>query len=162
MEGLNSASHGAMASLLRKLDELARVEDRASHIRDDLRNIYTKMAKLSEVDDPSLTINYWVKDVRELSYDMEDCVDQFVHTDEADAKTAWMDDLLEFKTRVEEVRERYDRYRLEYGLSHPTATCSHRFRMVYRGPIRTVGMEIPTIELRRLLKPKWTIKSICS
>ncbi|CAO2151150.1 unnamed protein product [Urochloa humidicola] len=144
-----------MGSLLRKLDELARTEDRMRHLRDDLSSINTKLVKLSQVDNPSLTVNYWMKDVRELSYDMEDCVDQLILADDTDTKMVWIENLLGFKNRVAEARERYDRFNLEYGLSNHTTTLNHHFGMVSRepSPVIPVGMEGPTNELRRLVEP---------
>ncbi|RLN33847.1 hypothetical protein C2845_PM03G29900 [Panicum miliaceum] len=163
MEGLKSASMGAMGSLLRKLDELLLKHQSLTilaQLRDDLGSISTNLAKLSELEDPSLTMNYWMKDVRELSYDMEDCVDQFIYGDDTDAKMEWIDDIfLGFKTRVDELIERYGRYKLaEFSLNHPTTTVRHSVRMVYGEPRPVVlvpdGMESRTNELRGLMEPK--------
>ncbi|CAO2146669.1 unnamed protein product [Urochloa humidicola] len=150
IEGLKSASLGAMGSLLRKLDELARTEDRVRQLRDDLGSINTKLVKLSQVDNPSLTVNYWMKDVRELSYEMEDCVDQLINADDANTKMDWIDNLLGFKNRVAEARERYDRFNLEYGLSNHTTTLNHHFGMVSRepSPVIPVGPVIPVISIK--------------
>lgn len=152
MEPLKSVTLGAMGSLLRKLDELARTEDAARQLQDDLDIISTNLSKLSMAEEPSITANYWMKDVRELSYDMEDCVDQFFLADDSDAKMAWINNLLGFRSRLDEVRERYDRYNLEYGLSHPTTTVRRRFQTMYRE--LHVGMAAPINRLRQLIEPK--------
>jgi len=166
MEGLKSASMGAMGSLLMKLDELLLKHQSltilAPQLRDDLGSISTNLAKLSELEDPSLiTMNYWMKDVRELSYDMEDYVDQFIYGDDStDTKMEWVNDIfLGFKTRLDELIERYNRYKLaEFSLNHPTTTIRHSVRMVYgeHRPVVLVpdDMESRTNELRRLMEPK--------
>jgi len=163
MECLKSASMGAMGSLLMKLDELLLKEQTLTilpQLRDDLGSIRINLAYLSELEDPSLTMNYWMKDVRALSYDMEDCVDQFIYGDDStDAKIEWIDDILGFKSRVDELIERYGRYKLaEFSLHHPTTTVRHSVRMVYgeHRPVVLVPdvMESRTNELRLLLEPK--------
>ncbi|GJN25679.1 hypothetical protein PR202_gb13538 [Eleusine coracana subsp. coracana] len=157
MEAVKSASFGAMGSLLRKLEDLANTEVYgASELRDDLCSISTKIVKLSEVDDPSLTMNYWMKDVRELSYDIEDCIDQFLCSMGPDAKMAWISNLLRFRSCVEEVRDRYNRYNLDYSLRNSTAAAQHRFRPQYRepSPVFPVGMERTINQLRWQIEPK--------
>lgn len=90
-----SASLGGMGSLLRKLDLLLEVEasneDKVSMLglhkgaiygthllRDDLEGIISWLEDLSEVEDPPLTAKCWMKEVRELSCDIEDYIDKFV------------------------------------------------------------------------------------
>lgn len=152
---------GAMSSLLRKLDELLLKHQSltmARHLRDVLGSISTNLAKLSELDDPSLTMNYWMKDVRELFYDMEDCVDQFIYGDDTDAKIEWINDIfLGFKTRVDELIERYGRYKFaEFSFNHPTTTVRHCVRMVYGEPrpVVPVVMESRTNELPWIMELK--------
>lgn len=106
MEAPISASLGAMVSVLGKLDEILATEhkDEIWKLREDLAITRTLLLKLSKARDPPVTARYWMKDVRELSYDMEDCVD---------AETDWVDEKMSgFKTRVEEANERYHRYML--------------------------------------------------
>ncbi|KAL6890135.1 hypothetical protein ACP4OV_008898 [Aristida adscensionis] len=164
MEALNSASLGAMGSVLRKLDELLRTEDGGHgarmhfrQLRDGLAGISTKLQKLSEVNNPSLTASYWMNDARELSYEVEDFLDEFfLHADSEDGAVSWMDELSGFKARVQEVGERYERYNLEFILTRPTNTVgSHHFPTVYRETesVVPVGMEGPTNELHRWLQP---------
>ncbi|TVU24319.1 hypothetical protein EJB05_26750, partial [Eragrostis curvula] len=151
-EALSSASLGAMGSLLEKLDNLLPTENGADsfrQLREDVGSISTKLVKLSGVQDPPLTVSYWIKDVRQLSYDMEDCVDQFIHA-KADTKMDLIDVILGFRTRAEEVRERYNRFNLGYFLSRPTNTVvSHHLQTVYweHKFVITVGMEGPRNEV---------------
>lgn len=149
---------GAMGSLLQKLesllwklDVLLHNEDEAQAIRqlrDNVVNINSKLVELSELNEPPLTVNYWMKEARELSYDMEDCIDQFVHGD-SDAKNAQIDEISAFRTRAEEVMERYHRFKLEYVVLSrgPTVTStvpSHRLRRASEdlntmAPVRLIG-----------------------
>ncbi|RLN33809.1 hypothetical protein C2845_PM03G18360 [Panicum miliaceum] len=160
-----------MGSILRKLDELLlrTDEDEAQatrQLRDGVASIGTKLAELSEVHDPPLTVTYWMRDARELSHDMEDCVDMLVvHADSDARKTAWVDDILGLRTRVEEVMERYYRFKLEHVLirsrRRPQAAktaASHRLRQTDSdedlNTVAPVGMEGPKSEIVTLLKPK--------
>ncbi|CAO2142319.1 unnamed protein product [Urochloa humidicola] len=161
MEALNSAPLGAMGSLIKKLDKLMEAENWVPNIRqlrEDVSTISTKLVKLSEVHDPPLTVNYWMKEARELSYDMEDCVDQFVHAGSPVTKIAWIDEISGFRTRVEEVIERYHRFKLQYVIDRSAVTnavASHRIGMAFRdlNTVTSVGMEGPKNELVRWLKP---------
>lgn len=89
MESPISASLGAMGPLLRKLDKLLEPSEgllrlhkgakRATHLlKDDLEEITSYLEDLSEVEDPPLTAKCWMKEVRELSYDIEKYIDSFV------------------------------------------------------------------------------------
>ncbi|CAD6256254.1 unnamed protein product [Miscanthus lutarioriparius] len=164
MEPLNSCSLGAMGSLLRKLDELLRTEERAKGLIGDLRIISTKMKKLSEVHSPPHTVKYWMNDARELSYDMEVCVDLFVHASQPEdvpAKVAgilaWIKEILGFEARVKEVNERCERYNLVNRyvlLSNPAKILvSRHLRTQYEEP-DPVGMEEPTNKILEWLMPK--------
>lgn len=90
MESPISASLGAMGPLLRKLDmlllgpsegllQLHKGAKRWTHLlKDDLEEITSYLQDLSEVEDPPLTAKCWMKEVRELSYDIENYIDSFV------------------------------------------------------------------------------------
>jgi hypothetical protein len=89
MESPISASLGAMGSLLRKLDmllgpseallQLHKGAKRWTHLlKDNLEEISSYLQDLSEVEDPPLTAKCWMKEVRELSYDIENYIDSFV------------------------------------------------------------------------------------
>jgi len=158
-EPLNSSSLGAMGSLLKKLDDLLRTEERAQGLIDDLRIISTKMEKLSKVDSPPHTVKYWMTEARELSYDMEICVDLFVHAREPEAlpdKLAWIftwhKEILDFMPRVKEVNERCERYNLVPS-SRTKIIASHQLQTLHEEP-DPFGMEEPTNKLLEWLMLK--------
>ncbi|KAK8453154.1 hypothetical protein SEVIR_5G238300v4 [Setaria viridis] len=93
MEAPISASLGAIGSLIRKLDLLLESSEEVtgcrprSHkgakygmhlLRDDLAEISSYLQDLSELEDPPLIAKCWMKEARELSYDIEDYIDRFV------------------------------------------------------------------------------------
>ncbi|VAH24606.1 unnamed protein product [Triticum turgidum subsp. durum] len=99
-----SASLGAMGSLAHKLDALLDTEH-----KDEMGKLGTRLLELSKARDPPVTARIWMKDVRELSYDMEN----FVDTEED-----WIHNMSPFMGRVKEANARYERYRLESVPSH--------------------------------------------
>lgn len=115
MEAPISASLGAMGSLLRKLKELKNPPTIHQLIA-DLSVLQDRLEKLSKVRDPSLTVIYWMKEVCELSYDMEDYIDLLVNADSG-AKMGWDDTISGFLTRVKEANERWGIYNLDPGSS---------------------------------------------
>jgi len=72
-----------MGSLLNRLDMLPCTDDGGtiSELKDYIRSISDMLKKLSEVHDPPLTANYWMKHARELSYNIE------AYLDDLDAQT---------------------------------------------------------------------------
>uniref|UniRef100_A0ACD5XDJ7 Uncharacterized protein n=1 Tax=Avena sativa TaxID=4498 RepID=A0ACD5XDJ7_AVESA len=181
-----SASLGAMGSILRKLDELLATGHRAlrgavvddiEQLTTDLHNLQNLLLKLSNAQDPPMAAGYWMKEVRELSYDMEDCADQFISA-HARAKIRratrgktiitrlkikrlperpkglpWITSKVsEFRTRALEATQRYWRYKFDDCNSNPV--CSHVSRVAYpeeAGNSSHVGMEGPVDELDRWL-----------
>lgn len=159
------ASLGAMGSLLQKLDKQSIIQDMPlsqsiQQLRDGLKSICNSLKKLSEVNDPSLTASYWIKDARELSYDTEDFLDQcfFLQGDNSDARVRFMDEISEFQARVEEVADRYGRYKIEFILSHATniveAADHSRIMHRYMDPFVPIGMENLTNAIIEWVEPK--------
>ncbi|KAM3393671.1 hypothetical protein ACQJBY_014411 [Aegilops geniculata] len=91
-----SASLGAMGSLAGKLDGLLDAQLKA-----EFGKLTTRLLELSKSPDPPETARIWMKDVRELSYDMDNCVD---------AQEDWEVEIPEFMARVKEANGRYERY----------------------------------------------------
>nr|UBY07512.1 NBS-LRR disease resistance protein [Dasypyrum villosum] len=80
-------SLGAMRPLLKKLDMMLGphgckltkgVTERSQLLKDDLEEIDAYLEDLLEVKDPPLAAKCWMKEAHELSYDIQDCIDNFV------------------------------------------------------------------------------------
>lgn len=147
MEAPISASLGAMGSLLQKLKKLD--SPTIHQLISELSVIQDRLEKLSNVRDPSLTVIYWMKDVRELCYDMEDCIDLLVNAD-AGAKMGWDDTISGFLTRVKEANERWSIYNLDAdaGSSPTNMVVHHHLPTVFSKVVDPVGMDGPRNKLR--------------
>ncbi|KAL6908042.1 hypothetical protein ACP4OV_002212 [Aristida adscensionis] len=150
-----SASLGVMGPLLEKLDMLFsasddprrklclpdEVKDGVHHLKMDLEEISLYLQDLSEVEDPPLTAKCWMKEARELSYDVEDYIDRYVQPCSSfSVKTIPISRIIipvkitclkrkrkirkpkgiadmvwEFRIRAQEAIERHDRYDLHCG-----------------------------------------------
>ncbi|KAM3206011.1 hypothetical protein ACQJBY_061600 [Aegilops geniculata] len=87
MDASFGVSLGAMRPLLKKLDMMLGphgckltkgVNDRSQLLKDDLEEIGAYLEDLLEVEDPPLAAKCWMKEARELSYDVQDCIENFV------------------------------------------------------------------------------------
>ncbi|WVZ50016.1 hypothetical protein U9M48_001315 [Paspalum notatum var. saurae] len=80
-------AQGALSSLLNKLadllaDECARlkgVRREIRFLRSELNNMHAVLQKCAAMENPDIQVKAWTKELRELAYDIEDCVDNFVH-----------------------------------------------------------------------------------
>ncbi|XBJ23164.1 hypothetical protein VPH35_001399 [Triticum aestivum] len=135
---LVTVSTGVMKPLLSKLFKLPLDEHRklqgvrrdAKFIGDELRSMKAALEVLADEEQLEPAMRIWRDDVRELSYDMEDCIDVFVaHVDhEPDGRTMLKKfvDMLKkpkhrhqaaseigkLKARVAEASERHKRYNI--------------------------------------------------
>ncbi|KAM3206042.1 hypothetical protein ACQJBY_061618 [Aegilops geniculata] len=87
MDAIISVSLGAMRPLVKKLDMMLGphgckltkgVNDKLQLLKDDLEEIGVYLEDLLEVEDPPLEAKCWMKEAHELSYDILDCIDNFV------------------------------------------------------------------------------------
>nr|BAJ96042.1 predicted protein [Hordeum vulgare subsp. vulgare] len=87
MDASFSVPLGAMRPLLKKLNMMLGphgckltkgINDRSQLLKDDLEEIGTYLEDLLEVEDPPLAAKCWMKEAHELSYDILDCIDNFV------------------------------------------------------------------------------------
>ncbi|XP_072979737.1 disease resistance protein Pik-2-like [Typha angustifolia] len=84
-----SAAKGAVNTLLGKLASLLTqeaalltgVRDEIQYIKDELESMNGFLSELSESDVPDhdKQVKIWMKQVREMAYDAEDCIDDFMH-----------------------------------------------------------------------------------
>jgi hypothetical protein len=90
MEAPISASQGAIRSLPGKLESLLSGPKHNLHLEEkkklrilqgDLQGLIdNSLLEPSEVESPASTANFWMKDVRDLSYDIDDFLDELVQT----------------------------------------------------------------------------------
>uniref|UniRef100_A0A453MEV3 Disease resistance protein RPM1 n=1 Tax=Aegilops tauschii subsp. strangulata TaxID=200361 RepID=A0A453MEV3_AEGTS len=88
-----SSSLGVMGPLLKKIDSLLPLDyrlrgplkDRVALLKVDLEEISVALVEQSMVDFPNEMAKYWMNEVRELCYDIEDFIDDMMLT-HADAK----------------------------------------------------------------------------
>jgi len=181
---------GAMGSLLSKLGDLLKEEyNLQKNVRVDIMFLIAefesmqgalKMVSKAPMDQqPSILVKLWARDVRELSYDIEDRVDTFmVHIDggpkELHGLRGFIDRILDLLTkakirhklgteikdlrrRVKEVSERRDRYKLTQVAAKPTDVPVQNlcFSAMYKKADELIGTEEKSNELIDDKLMKW-------
>jgi uncharacterized protein (UPF0305 family) len=181
---------GAMNTLLPKLGLLLLdeyklqkgVKREIEELRKELASMNAALRKVSgvPVDRLDELTKIWARDVRDLSYDIEDAIDSFMLRGKQGhgpastfsfkgfiersanlfnkAKTnhqisSVIKDILD---QVKKVRERYDRYKVDDVAARPiTATVDHRLEAMYKEATELVGIDGPKNELapRLIEKP---------
>jgi shikimate kinase len=82
-----SVAHGAMGSLLGKLGELLTgkyklltgTKGQILFLKAELESMHAFLKKISDAEEPDEQDKCWAKEVRELSYDIEDSITEFLH-----------------------------------------------------------------------------------
>ncbi|KAL6847376.1 hypothetical protein ACP4OV_023229 [Aristida adscensionis] len=183
MEVAVCASHGAMGSLLWKLgallsDEyklLTSVKADIMFLKAELESMHAFLKRMSEEEDPNEQSKCWMKEVRELSYDIEDTIDHVIFPPGAESKIKpqrfrgfvgrCMDFFTNSKTRhqiakkiqhlkchVIEASNRRARYKVDDAISRPCRTSiDPRLPAFYTETTRLVGIDGPGDKLIKLL-----------
>ncbi|CAM0942701.1 unnamed protein product [Alopecurus aequalis] len=179
---LVSAATGALKPVLDKLgtllgDEYKRVKGVRKEIeflRKELTAMHAFLFVMSEEEDPTLQDQVWMTAVRELSYDMEDSIDDFMQNvgDEdtkpegfidkfkyllgkmGKTKDRWRigDEIKDMKKQIIEVGERSLRYKTRDTISNTkNATVDPRALVIFEDASKLVGIDEPKADIIKLL-----------
>ncbi|KAF2907005.1 disease resistance protein RGA5-like [Oryza sativa Japonica Group] len=173
-----SASSGAINSLLSKLaalmgeeyGKLRGVRKEVASLEDELRSMRALLEKLAAMDELDGQAKEWRDQVREMSYDIEDCIDDFLHQldknngsngfvhktvkflKEIRARHQIGNSIQEIKNLVKEVSERRMRYKIdEYTPNSRHVPVDPRVVAIYSEAAGLVGIDAPRDELLKLL-----------
>uniref|UniRef100_A0A0E0R8M5 Jacalin-type lectin domain-containing protein n=1 Tax=Oryza rufipogon TaxID=4529 RepID=A0A0E0R8M5_ORYRU len=172
---------GAMHTLLPKLDTLLTVEYNLHRglkgeikcLKAELETMHAALMRVSEAETTDKMVKIWARNVREISYDIEDIIDTFmVHVEahpsarlrgikgffirslglltRAKIRRRIAIDIRDIKVLVKEVAERRDRYRVDVDQPMAQAIDTRLYGM-YEETTRLVAMSGPTDELSSLL-----------
>lgn len=180
---------GAMSTLLPKLVNLIeeeynlqrRVRGEIMFLKAEMESMETALIKISEapINLPSdIQVNLWAKAVRELSYDLEDCIDKFMVCIETHGRPekshSFMGfinksislltkgkiqhkisgDIKDIKNRIKEVSERRDRYKVDSVASaRPTGPNVDTLRLsaLYKKATELIGTDEKSNEVVKML-----------
>ncbi|TVU48828.1 hypothetical protein EJB05_00107, partial [Eragrostis curvula] len=181
-----SAAHGAMGSLLRKLGDLLTdkyrllkgAKGQIMFLKAELEHMHAFLKKISDTDEPDEQDKCWAKEVRELSYDIEDSINEFMLHVECkssskprgfmrfinrsmnllttmDTRHEVAKELECLKRRVMEVSERRMRYKVDGAVSKPNNTgIDLRLLALYAESADLVGIEGPRDDIIQLMDDK--------
>ncbi|KAM3413311.1 hypothetical protein ACQJBY_004467 [Aegilops geniculata] len=154
-----------------KYDKFKGVRKQASFLEKELSTMNAALQKLELMDDKlDPTIKDWVDHVRDMSYDMENCIDDFMHDFRADdakegliEKTAQfikkfrqrlrtVDRMEELKDLALEANSRRERYKIdEWKPASGSVAVDPRLRAVYQEAATLVGIDGPREKVATLL-----------
>uniref|UniRef100_A0A0D9VH54 AAA+ ATPase domain-containing protein n=1 Tax=Leersia perrieri TaxID=77586 RepID=A0A0D9VH54_9ORYZ len=179
-----SAIFGAMDSVLSKLASLLtfeykllkEVKQDITFMKYELESMHAFLKKMSEVEDElDEQVKFWRKEVRELSYDIEDYIDEFVIRlkDEPRCELHGISSFISriaklivstrdshqiakeirgIRASVGEASRRHKRYKVDDTLSKPSkVTVDPRLPALYKDASDLVGIDGPKNELIRRL-----------
>ncbi|XP_044349749.1 disease resistance protein RGA5-like [Triticum aestivum] len=177
--GIVTVASAVMNPLISKLNALMGVEydkfkgvrKQASFLERELSAMNAALQKLELMDDElDPTIKDWVDHVRDMSYDMENCIDDFMHDFRADdakggliEKTAQfikkfrqrlrtVDRMEELKDLALEANSRRERYKIdEWKPVSGSVAVDPRLRAVYQEAATLMGIDGPREKVATLL-----------
>ncbi|TVU48848.1 hypothetical protein EJB05_00127, partial [Eragrostis curvula] len=183
-----SASHGAMASLIDKLGVLLtdkyqllkEAKGPIMFVKAELESMHAFQKKMADEEKPDELDKCWAKEVPELSYDIEDSINEFLHRVECESNsrprglTSFINQIMnllttintrhqianEFlglKRRVMEVSERRTRYKVNDTVTKMNnTTIDLRLVAIYAESAGLVGIDGPRDELIQLMGQEGT------
>jgi hypothetical protein len=183
MEGIMvSVATGAMNSLLDKLTMLLGKEFRLHNgvkrdiafLKDELSCINALLEKLANMEVLDLQMKVWRKQVREMAYDIEDCIDDYMRRPDRQRSSGVIgffrvyvqkvkelvgrhgvaQQIKELKDRIVEVKHRRKRYKLDSEVDRGTnnvLSIDPRLPALYVESSDLVGIDIPRDQLINML-----------
>lgn len=186
MEGAESIAVGAMGSVIPKLGALLKEEHKLTKeargkimlLIKDLEGLQLFLRRMFEVEDPDIPMKLMARDIRELSYDLEDSVDEFLIRAEkgelglnprglkrminkitrAQRQHGIASQIHQLQARVNEVSERRNRYMIDEAVSTASSSEAVSMPMVVVDPrlytdasSTLVGLDCPREEITKLL-----------
>jgi len=177
-----SALTGVMTSVIGKLRALLGEEytmltgmkKEVNFLKDELSSINALLQRLAGIDsDLDVQTKEWRRQVQEMSYDIEDCIDDFMHRTGHNAmvnssglvhrfvrqlkvlrvRHQIASQIKELKARVEDANKRRMRYRFDERAfqSSPTTAIDLRLPSLYAEPDGLIGIDKPRDDLISLL-----------
>ncbi|TVU48840.1 hypothetical protein EJB05_00119, partial [Eragrostis curvula] len=178
-----TALEGPMASLLEKLGDLLtdkykllnETKEQIIFLKDELGSMHVFLKKMSDTEELDQQDKCWANEIRELSYDIEDSVNDFMYNFECNSNSnprglkGFVDRIVRFlatintrheiskelqslKRRVIEVSERRTRYKIDDAASKPNrTTLDLRLLALYAETSGLVGINGPTEEFIQLM-----------
>ncbi|PNT73367.1 hypothetical protein BRADI_2g57534v3 [Brachypodium distachyon] len=171
--GVLSPVLGKLSTLLEnKYSSLTGVGDEILELQDELSSMNALLLKLSDIDDLDIQVKEWRNQIRELSYEIEDCIDDFVHRVEQrdpekrkkmkgffqesihklrtlGARSEIASKILKLKARVDHASERRKRYNFDGvpSSSSMVVPIDPRLPALYAEAESLVGIDGPRDEL---------------
>nr|UBY07468.1 NBS-LRR disease resistance protein [Dasypyrum villosum] len=176
---LVSAATGALKPVLAKLGVLAGDEyKRFKGVREDIKSLKRELTaidafllKMSEEEDPDVQDKVWMNEIRELSYDMEDSINDFMQSvNDGDTKPDGFlekmnkslgkmkarrrigNEIEDLKKQIIELAERNARYKAREAFSKAkNTTVDPRALAIFQHASELVGIDEPKAEVIKLL-----------
>jgi hypothetical protein len=177
--GIVSVTMGVMNPLLGKLTKLlgeeyknlTGVRKQAAFLKDELSAMKALLDKMELVDKPDPSAKNWRDHVREMSYDMENCIDDFMHDiDGANTEISFVKKMAkrlrrlgrrhqiakrieELKVLAMDVNARRERYRIDDCVdpSHGVVIVDPRMFAICKEAASLVGIDGPREDLVSML-----------
>ncbi|CAL4994777.1 unnamed protein product [Urochloa decumbens] len=168
--GVLSPILGKLSTLLEKeYSKLNGVRNEILSLKDELSSMNALLLKLADMEDLDVQVKEWRKQIRELSYDIEDCIDNFTHQVNCfptpsrcslkrfaqhtinkvrtlRARHEIANKILKLKARVDDASERRKRYNFDgiISSSSTVAPIDPRLPALYAEAESLVGIDEPS------------------